>query len=224
MDPKFIETTYFHEATSFVATDEVGRGCLAGPVTVVSIKIKEVSVANLEYLKSIGVGDSKKVSAKKRQLIIETLGLKIEDLCNGGLFIIDKEQISLSLKVVHISPERIDIINILQATFEGMNDSASGLLTASDLWLIDGNQAPKSTHPLIKTIIKGDSKSVLIGLASILAKEARDYLMGQLHLDFSDYDWNNNSGYGTPKHLDGIKKVGLSKHHRKTFSVNLSNR
>lgn len=222
MDKQYIESSFLTEASSFVATDEVGRGCLAGPVTVASIRLANVSPAQLDYLRNLGVGDSKKITSKKRQKIIEALGVKLEEIFAGGSFYIKNDIFNMDLKIVHIDPNIIDEINILQATFLGMLTSANSLLQENDMWLIDGNQKPKSEHGLVKTIIQGDSKSVLIGLASIFAKEARDFLMNKLHLEFNMYDWDSNAGYGTAKHLLAIKQYGYCIHHRKSFSVDLS--
>ncbi len=223
MDQQFIELTYFNEATTFVGTDEVGRGCLAGPVTVASVKISLVNAENLNFLKSLGVGDSKKVSDKKRKKIIENLGFDLNLLKLGGVFESSVKNLKITVCITHIPVEVVDAINVLQATFEGMIKSAAPLLLKEDLWLIDGDKAPgKSEHVLTKTIIKGDSKSVLIGLASILAKEARDLVMSDLDMLFPGYDWGSNAGYGTAKHLKGIKDKGFTDHHRKSFSVDLS--
>lgn len=223
MDQNFLDLSYLtSQVSSIVATDEVGRGCLAGPVTVCSVLAENVSNEMLDALKNIGITDSKKISVKKRGKIIEALGLIRKDLALGG-------EISFELKghvfrafISHVAEEVIDSVNILQATFKGMNESASAFLSPNILWLIDGNQKPKNEHPLIETLVQGDSKSLLIGLASIIAKEARDQMMEELDANFPGYGWKGNAGYGTKEHLLGIKALGPTKHHRKSFAYDLS--
>jgi len=171
--------------------DEVGRGCLAGPVVSAAVILKDS--INLKILK-----DSKKISFKKR--------LEISDHIKSHSFY----AIGLA------SVEEILNLNILQASLLSMKRALEQLTIKPDLALIDGNFAPSGLKNY-KTIINGDEKIKVIGAASIIAKVYRDRLMIKLAQEFSNYAWDRNFGYGTKAHLEGLKKFGVTSHHRKGF-------
>ena len=171
--------------------DEVGRGCLAGPVVSAAVILKEG--INLDLLK-----DSKKISFKKRQEISDHI--KSHSFYAIGLATVD---------------EILDL-NILQASLLSMKRALEQLAEKPDLILIDGNFAPRGLKNY-KTIINGDEKVKVISAASIIAKVFRDNLMIKLSEKFSNYAWESNFGYGTKAHLDGLKKYGVTSHHRKGF-------
>ena len=171
--------------------DEVGRGCLAGPVVSAAVILKES--INLDLLK-----DSKKISFKKRQEISEHI--KSHSFYSIGVATVD---------------EILDL-NILQASLLSMKRALKQLTVKPDLTLIDGNFAPSGMKNY-KTIINGDEKIKVISAASVIAKVYRDNLMIKLADKFSNYSWESNFGYGTKAHLEGLKKFGVTCHHRKGF-------
>ena len=171
--------------------DEVGRGCLAGPVVSAAVILKKG--INLSLLK-----DSKKISFDKRQ--------KISD------HIKSHSHYAIGLASV----EEILDLNVLQASLLSMKRALEQLAVKPDLTLIDGNFAPSGLKNY-KTIVNGDEKKKVISAASIIAKVYRDNLMIKLSKEFSDYSWESNFGYGTKAHLKGLKKFGVTEHHRKSF-------
>jgi len=171
--------------------DEVGRGCLAGPVISAAVILKES--INLKLLK-----DSKKISFKKRIEIAEHIKLN--------------STYAIGLATV----EEILNLNILQAALLSMKRAIDKLSIKPELVLIDGNFAPKGIKNF-KTIINGDEKIKSISAASIIAKVFRDQLMIKLSEKFHNYAWERNFGYGTKAHMEGLKKFGITSHHRKSF-------
>lgn len=199
-----------HYPCLLVASDEAGRGPLAGPVSAASVACPLNAPADLKKilkaLKAWGVNDSKKISEKKRQEIAN------EDFSSLGL----RTHITL------ISPEIIDEINILAASLLAMSQSArecvSSLKKLPVMWLVDGNKKPKCDLPWqCEAIVKGDSKSSLIGLASVLAKVKRDQVMDELHLLYPQYGFSQHAGYPTQAHRQSLALYGPSPVHRKTF-------
>lgn len=176
--------------------DEVGRGPLAGPVVAAAVVINR-SIAPNEILDQIN--DSKKLSAVKRSYLAE----KIYEFSD--------------VSIAQCSVNEIDDINILQASLTAMARAYEGLETRPEHALVDGNKKPKLICNT-KTIIKGDSISISIAAASIVAKEYRDQLMREIANDFPSYGWDHNAGYGTKEHLEAIKTHGVTIHHRKTFA------
>ena len=171
--------------------DEVGRGCLAGPVVSAAVILKDS--IDLRLLK-----DSKKITFKKRIEIAKHIKLN-------------------SIYAVGISSvEEILNLNILQAALLSMKRAINKLVIKPELILIDGNFAPKGLKNF-KTIINGDEKIKSISAASIIAKVFRDQLMIKLSEEFNDYAWEKNFGYGTKAHMDALKKFGITSHHRKGF-------
>jgi len=151
--------------------------------------------------------DSKKLSKKQRE---NTFG-HINKLIKKSL---------INYKIGTANVEEIDSMNILKASLLAMKravDKFSHLSKENVLVIVDGIHKPELKDIDCKTIVKGDQKSVSIAAASIIAKIYRDKLMIKLSKSFPVYDWENNMGYGTKKHLEGIKSSGITKHHRKSF-------
>ena len=171
--------------------DEVGRGCLAGPVVSAAVILKKG--INLNLLK-----DSKKIKFNRRQKISEHIK-------NNSYFAIGIASVQEILN-----------LNILQASLLSMKRAIEKLKIKPNLTFIDGNFAPVGLKNY-KTIINGDEKVKVISAASIIAKVYRDRLMIRLSEKFSNYAWESNFGYGTKAHLEGLKKFGITSHHRKGF-------
>ena len=171
--------------------DEVGRGCLAGPVVSAAVVLKKS--INLNLLK-----DSKKISFNKREEVSEHI----------------KKNSYYALGIASV--EEILNLNILQASLLSMKRAIEKLKIKPGITLIDGNFAPRGLSNY-KTIINGDEKIKVISAASIIAKVYRDRLMIGLSKKFSNYAWDRNFGYGTKAHFEGLKKFGVTSHHRKGF-------
>ncbi len=171
--------------------DEVGRGCLAGPVVSAAVVFKKG--INLKLLK-----DSKKISFKKRVEISKHI----------------KDNSHFAIGIASV--EEILNLNILQASLLSMRRAIERLKVKPGLTLIDGNFAPEGLKNF-KTIINGDEKVKVISAASIIAKVYRDRFMIKLSEKYSNYAWERNFGYGTKAHLEGLKKFGITLHHRKGF-------
>lgn len=176
-----------------VGIDEVGRGPLAGPVVCAGVLIPDLSLPFVQDIR-----DSKRLSAMKR----ETLSALITQHCETV--------------IVEIGVNVIDELNILQATFKGMEACAAQL--QGDHYLIDGNMVPPNLSAQATPIAHGDDMSVSIACASIIAKVHRDRLMGELSHDYPDYDWASNKGYGTARHLKALTLCGATPHHRRSFA------
>ncbi len=176
--------------------DEVGRGPLAGPVVTAAVILPE-------NCKIEGVNDSKKLSAKKRQQLYH---------------IICEKAISYSIGIV--SSERIDEINILQATYEAMKEALEKLSVTPEFVLADAVHIPHITIPQ-RGIIGGDGKSISIAAASIVAKVTRDAMMEEFSKLYTQYGFERNKGYGSQEHMQAIKQYGICAIHRKTFVKNI---
>lgn len=177
--------------------DEAGRGPLAGPVVVASVIMPEDSMIE-------GVNDSKKISEKKREKLYEEIIQK-----------------AVSYGVAIISPEEIDTINILNATKKGVTMSLQELTIKPDLILVDALTKINTMGIPYESIVKGDAKCYSIAAASIIAKVTRDRLMREWGTIYSDYNFEQHKGYGTAKHIEAIKKYGLSPIHRRSFTKNI---
>ena len=172
--------------------DEVGRGCLAGPVFAAAVILnKNINIKNIK--------DSKKIPFKKRILLSKY---------------IKKNSI---YAVGTASVKEINKINILNASLLAMRRALDKLKLKPSIVYIDGLFAPKGLKIKHKTFVKGDEKITCISAASIVAKATRDLFMIRLGQKFPKYKWNKNFGYGTTEHLNGIRKYGITKHHRKNF-------
>lgn len=178
--------------------DEVGRGCLFGPVTAAAV-IMPLSFNNNENENIIeGIEDSKKLSPKIRKELSKK--------------IIEK---SIDYSIYSVSEKIIDEINILNATKLAMIKAVENLKINPDILFIDALELDIDIKQI--SIIKGDSKSYSIGCASILAKVSRDEMMNNLPEEYQKYKISKNKGYGTKEHLEAIKKYGPSDKHRFTF-------
>ena len=175
--------------------DEVGRGPLAGPVVAGAVILpKDHTILYLN--------DSKKLSGKKRELLYDEI---MEHAVATGIGM--------------VGPARIDEINILQATYEAMRMAIENLQVKPDVLLNDSVTIPEVEIPQVP-IIKGDAKSISIAAASIIAKVTRDRLMKEYDQVIPGYDFAGNKGYGTKAHLEGLRRLGPSPIHRRTFIRN----
>ena len=220
---------YLKSKDTFLAgTDEVGRGPLAGPVVGCCFSLNNVTkkkVKNLfEFAKEWEVTDSKKLTQIKRLKIISALGLNLETIKPSQKLIIDIPKVEgLNFSLTEISHDIIDEINILQASLLAMRTSfykcAEEIDSLFGEVLIDGNKLLKIEKDNVREtpLVKGDSRSVLIGLSSIVAKEYRDLLMQKLGAKFPGYGLEKHAGYPTKTHKESIAKLGPSAIHRKTF-------
>ena len=171
--------------------DEVGRGCLAGPVFAAAVILnKNIDTKNIK--------DSKKLSFKERILLSQ--------------YIKKNSIYALGISTV----EEINKINILNASLLSMKRALSKLSTKPSLAYIDGPFAPK-LNMSFKTFVRGDQKIKSIAAASIIAKVSRDLFMMKLSKKYPKYFWHKNFGYGTKDHLSGLKKYGITKYHKKKF-------
>lgn len=175
--------------------DEAGRGPLAGPVVAGAVIFPR-------GCRVLYINDSKKLSEKKREELYDVI----------------LEQ-AVSCAVGYASPERIDEINILQATYEAMREAIGKLRVQPDILLNDAVKIPRVTIPQV-SIIKGDAKSMSIGAASIIAKVTRDRMMREYHEIFPEYDFAGNKGYGSREHIEALKKYGPTPIHRRSFIKN----
>lgn len=173
--------------------DEVGRGPLAGPVTAAAVVLDPDNIPE-------GMNDSKKLSAKKRDILYDR--------------IMETAQVS----VVHVSVQEIDRINILNASLLAMTRALAGLQQVPAHALIDGNKIPKDLPMPATALVKGDGRSLSIAAASIVAKITRDRLMTELASQFPGYGWERNAGYPTKIHQAALVEQGVTPHHRRSFA------
>ena len=211
----------------YAASDECGRGPLAGPVVACSVGVRgEFLRPYLANLSSLGVCDSKKLTPSKIKKIIKWLELPLGTLSirkNKTLYSSKFEKLDIVVSVM--THTYIDQNNILVASLEAMKNSFSRLnnkKTAdfSNLWLIDGPYSPmKRTINNLKVVpvIRGDSHSILIGLSSIIAKYYRDEMMNDYQKKYPEYGFSKHKGYPTKMHLQAIKNFGPSEIHRRSF-------
>ena len=193
IEMQYYERLAYQEGASFIAgVDEVGRGPLAGPVVAAAVILPK----NIEDL---GFDDSKKLSASKREEIYR---------------LIQEKAIAIGIGIV--DADIIDQVNIYQASRLAMQQAVSELKIQPDYLLIDAMKIDVNTPQI--GIIKGDAKSISIAAASIVAKQVRDQMMQEFDELYPGYDFSNNAGYGTPKHLEGLKSKGICPIHRKTFA------
>ena len=196
--PSFdIEEALIAEGYSVICgVDEAGRGPLSGPVVAAACILPTGVIIE-------GLDDSKKLSPKKREALFD---------------VITKTAISYS--IASASVEEIDQMNILNATLLAMRRAIEGLSVKPDFVLIDGNRIKGMETPH-ECVVKGDSKSISIAAASILAKVTRDRYMMELHEKYPEYNFAKHKGYPTKDHYDALKKYGASEVHRKSFNLKL---
>lgn len=175
--------------------DEVGRGCLCGPVVAAAVILDENFEQNL-------INDSKKLSFKTRM----DLDSYIKDNVK-------------SFAIAELPPSFIDEHNILNASIHAMHNALDKLTIRPEFILVDGNKFHPYNFIPHQCIIKGDSKFLSIAAASILAKNYRDKLMIELHEEHPEYGWNTNFGYATKKHQEALIKHGITKYHRQSFRL-----
>lgn len=217
----FIEKQWKQKEYCSIGLDEVGRGPLAGPVVAAGALFKgsHSQLQNiLKELEALKVTDSKKLTTPKRRKIIKELGVTLETLDAETIVSLFDNQVEIFL--YECPAEVIDDINILQASLVSMKNCALKLADKKTAWaFFDGNKIPKEMPDNIKceSIVKGDSKSALIGLASIFAKEYRDFLMERMGARYPGYGFEKHAGYPTKMHLEAIKNHGVTAIHRKTF-------
>lgn len=185
----------YSKLTLEAGTDEAGRGCLAGPVTAAAVILPENCL--IEKL-----NDSKKLSELTRDRLKPII-----------------EELALSYKVIHLEPEIIDEINILNASIKAMQHCITGLSPVPEYIIVDGNRFKPVNDIPYSCIVKGDSKYLSIAAASILAKTYRDEYMNRIHEEFPMYNWKQNKGYPTVEHREAIQKYGITKYHRKSFRL-----
>ncbi len=175
--------------------DEVGRGCLAGPVVACAVVLPK------EYTNSL-LNDSKKMSVKSRLLVAE-----------------DIKKHALAYAIAEVSPQEIDQINILNASFLAMHKALDKINLDINLLLVDGNRFTPYKNINHLCIVKGDSKYLSIAAASVLAKNYRDKLMSNLAIEHPFYSWDKNAGYPTKVHRLGIAANGITIWHRMSFRL-----
>lgn len=173
--------------------DEVGRGPLAGPVVAAAVVLDPDNIPE-------GLNDSKQMSPKKREVLSEILH-SVADV-----------------SIAQASVREIEEFNILQASHIAMVRAISGLRQPADFALIDGNRVPRGLNTPAGALVKGDTRSLSIAAASIVAKVWRDRLMMSLAQQHPGYGWATNQGYPTKEHKAGLKSHGVTLHHRRTFA------
>lgn len=175
--------------------DEAGRGCLAGPVFAAAVILPQ-------KFKHPLLNDSKQMSEPNRYLLRD--------------YILEH---ALAWSVAQIEVEKIDEINILNASILAMHEALNGLKNPPSFIIVDGNRFKPYKNIPYQTIVKGDEKYLSIAAASVLAKTFRDDYMLQLHEEHPQYHWKKNKGYGTLLHREAIIKNGINIHHRKSFTL-----
>ena len=185
----------YSECEYICGVDEVGRGPFAGPVMAGAVILpKDCEILYLN--------DSKKLSAKKREALYA-------EICGKAV----------SYHVARVEPDRIDEVNILQATLEAMREAINNLSVKPDIILVDAVHIPDIDIEQ-ESIVKGDAKSVSIAAASIVAKVTRDHVMEEYAKEYPGYGFERNMGYGTAEHREAIGRLGATPIHRKTFIHN----
>lgn len=177
--------------------DEAGRGPLAGPVCAAAVILPAGAVIE-------GLDDSKKLTEKKREKLYDII-----------------KQTAVAYSVAYGTLEEIETVNILEATYLAMNRAIEGLTVKPDFALIDGNRVPRGIKIPCETIVKGDSKSMSVAAASVLAKVTRDHLMLEYDKKYPEYNFKKHKGYGTKEHTELIKQYGPCEIHRLSFLKNI---
>jgi len=184
-----------HHGILECGTDEAGRGCLAGPVTAAAVILPPDFSHEL-------LDDSKKLSRKRRYELRSII-----------------EKHAVAYHVAHVMMEKIDEINILNASILAMHHSIKGLKIQPEHIAVDGNRFKPYQDISSTTVIKGDGKYLHIAAASVLAKTYRDDFMENIHQQYPNYGWIKNQGYPTTQHRDAIRKYGTTPYHRMSFKL-----
>lgn len=187
--------SHYYEDLIEAGCDEAGRGCLAGSVYAAAVILPS------DYQNEL-LNDSKKLTAKKRYTLREE---------------IERDAIAWSVGIV--TPEEIDKINILNASFLAMHRALDQLKVRPEAVIVDGNRFKPYQDLPSTTIVKGDGKYLSIAAASILAKTYRDDYMLSLAEEYPQYDWQSNMGYPTKKHRQAIREHGITPYHRKSYNL-----
>jgi len=172
--------------------DEAGRGPWAGPVVAAAVILNPADIPE-------GLNDSKKLTAKRREALFDEINARAK----------------VGTGITEVA--EIDEINILNATYLAMRRAIDALPQPPAHALIDGNRLPPDLPCTAETIVKGDGRSLSIAAASIIAKVTRDRIMVALAQQFPGYGWEKNAGYGVPAHQEGLKRLGVTPHHRVSF-------
>ncbi len=172
--------------------DEAGRGPWAGPVVAAAVILNPADIPE-------GLNDSKKLTAKQREALFDEISARAK----------------VGTGITEVA--EIDEINILNATYLAMRRAIDALPHPPAHALIDGNRLPPDLPCTAETIVKGDGRSLSIAAASIIAKVTRDRIMVALAQQFPGYGWEKNAGYGVPAHQEGLKRLGVTPHHRVSF-------
>ncbi len=178
-----------------VGTDEAGRGCLAGPVVAAAVILPEDFEHPL-------LNDSKQLTEKQRELLRPFI-----------------EKNALAYGISYINEQKIDEINILQASILAMHNAIEKLSITPEHIIVDGNKFKPFKNIPHKTIVKGDAKFMSIAAASVLAKTYRDAFMQKIDVEFPVYSWKKNKGYPTKQHRAAIREFGITPYHRKSFRL-----
>lgn len=187
--------SHYYEGLIEAGCDEAGRGCLAGSVYAAAVILPP------DYQNEL-LNDSKKLTAKKRYALREE---------------IERDAIAWAVGIV--TPEEIDKINILNASFLAMHRALDQLMVRPEAVIVDGNRFKPYQDLPSTTIVKGDGKYLSIAAASILAKTYRDDYMLSLAEEYPQYDWQSNMGYPTKKHRQAIREHGITPYHRKSYNL-----
>ena len=187
--------SHYYEGLIEAGCDEAGRGCLAGSVYAAAVILPS------DYQNEL-LNDSKKLTAKKRYALREE---------------IERDAIAWAVGIV--TPEEIDKINILNASFLAMHRALDQLQVRPEAVIVDGNRFKPYQNLPSTTIVKGDGKYLSIAAASILAKTYRDDYMLSLAEEYPQYDWQSNMGYPTKKHRQAIREHGITPYHRKSYNL-----
>ena len=196
-----LEKKHHRRDRRIIGVDEVGRGCLAGPVYAAVVALDYYKVNDLDGTVRDLIRDSKKLSSKQRQKIIPVL-----------------EAVSVEWGIGQASAREIEALGIVPATFLAMKRAFLHLKHEYDLLLIDGNQVHPDMPMEQETVIGGDGLCYAIAAASILAKEARDSMMREAHLEYPQYGFGDHVGYGTKSHLQALAEFGITPLHRRNFA------
>ncbi len=196
-----LEKSLASQSITPIGVDEVGRGCLAGPVYTAAVSLDYDQLFALDEKTLKLIRDSKTLSANQRQKIIPVI-----------------EEIATHYSITTATLSEIDKHGILGATFVSMKKSLKSFSEKGSLVLVDGNQKIPKTSFDQQTIVSGDKYCYCIAAASILAKEARDDFMRKKGVEFPGYAFENNMGYGTKAHMEGLSSMGPCKLHRKSFA------
>jgi len=191
-DFTFEQVAFARGARAVAGVDEVGRGPLAGPVCAAAVVLDPDNIPD-------GLNDSKQLTEKQRDALFDTL------------------MASADVSIAEATVAEIEEHNILRASHIAMVRAVTGLSAPADFILIDGNMVPRGLNTPSQTIVKGDTRSLSIAAASIVAKVWRDRLMVDLAQQHPGYGWETNAGYPTPVHKKALLKLGVTPHHRRTF-------